>query len=409
MVILPTRSNSGWTKLWRKENKFVTWCAFIANTALAILRYPAAFLSPITGTTPTEREEKTLYNEEILFDGSQSFLVWRKRMVIFSIPMQLLSVLPNVRDLIILIINQEQDDWCEYCTHLGKGANISENSAVFLSVLAAMIGTFLWTDYQKSKRVYFLGWALSLLLSLWPMLVPKNSLTDSDKLADSDLKVQIQTYRYTSQFLMILPIYLSLAGGLKSGSARVHKAIPTPMSGTIVLFSAAFSMIMPLAIISLLNQIKIGPEEWGLLIPLSFGSICVGPVLILFNSTAFEEGKGRIVALVGKIFSIAGLVGLLLWLIIFVRYVEAVSEDLVDYIIGDPVLFVLSKIVAFLGNMFYMTVVWTDIIVSATIIQFHWGDAGSVQFLFERGFGDAAIKRQSDKQHGDLSPLLDLH
>jgi len=191
-------------------------------------------------------------------------------------------------------------------------------------------------------------------------------------------------------------------GGLKSGSKRVHKVLPSPFTGTMIIVSAAFGIIMPFSILTLLVQV-VG----DIYLLIGFACLLVGPILIMFNSAKYEKGQGKVIDILGLVFNIVGLVFLLVWAMNVLKVLEDIYANVdLKFFGGNRYWFLVGKLIAVLANTYFMTVMWTDIIVYANILQYYWGDVNSLIFLWNNGFYSTDVKQESDAKLSSLSKLV---
>mmetsp|Transcript_7208 Transcript_7208/g.8336 ORF Transcript_7208/g.8336 Transcript_7208/m.8336 type:complete len:138 (+) Transcript_7208:3-416(+) len=135
----------------------------------------------------------------------------------------------------------------------------------------------------------------------------------------------------------------------------------------------------------------------------------VDPILSLVFSARFEKGEGRIVGIIGLVFKWVGIGILITWVFLTIRDLdEEIGEESLDEILfgGSRYIFFGSKLIAFLANTFFLTVMWTDVIIFASILQHYWGDVNGLQFLLNNGWYSADLKRNSDKQLASLADLI---
>ena len=180
--------------------------------------------------------------------------------------------------------------------------------------------------------------------------------------------------------------------------------MPSPFSGTMVLFGTLFSIILPFSILTMLVQV-LGDA----LLLLGFFFQMIEPIIVLFFSSRYEKGQGRIVSITGLVLKLIGFGFLIAWVIVTLRgFDEEFTRDEIDKVFfgGNRYIFLGTKIIAFLANTFFLTVMWTDVIIFASILQHHWGDVNGLQFLWNNGWFSADLKRNSDNQMSALSGLI---
>jgi len=136
-------------------------------------------------------------------------------MVLVSIPLLTVSVIPQLID----DFSSNDPDASSYengseCTRLGKAAMFSQRISPACVLVGAVVGTYFWTDYAKSKKAFIWGWALGLFLAFWSFLVPVYMLqTDMGE----DLKDVAANYTKRIAYgikniLGSLPMFLAISG-----------------------------------------------------------------------------------------------------------------------------------------------------------------------------------------------------
>ena len=141
---------------WRRKESIIK--AFF----MAFFLCPQALFSPpLTATKVTKREKEKLQTKHVHSSICQSFLSWRKRMLIVATTLLSLSTIP-------MLVNLCHKDYvgdayyygfsCDNCTTLGITAQISQDIAPAFNFICAIVGIlFVWTDFRLSKRTLVYG------------------------------------------------------------------------------------------------------------------------------------------------------------------------------------------------------------------------------------------------------------
>lgn len=334
-------------------------------TVSNFLCFPFALFTGLGDIQLSEHEDNVLNKSFSDFVGqagfSQSYLAWRRRLLYCASAFLTIAVGLQVLSISFYgVYSQAEKD--TYTT-FGLVALVSQMISPVVTFLFMIVAAWFWADYLKSRSFLIPGWILGLLFSLWPSVVPLQYL-----LKDSSL---LKNLIYGTLYAVgILPTYLSLIGGLTLGTKHVYNFAPSPLTGAMVVLSAAFATIIPFAALSLIIQV-IGS---ALLI---VGIILLaGPLLIVANGSKFtavtsfssqeliEESK-RII-LYATLIRFAGLIVIIVWFALFsydgiVFFGRNVNGQYVQGLISYPNLF--HSVIAFFGGMMFQAVLWTDIMV----------------------------------------------
>ena len=196
---------------WRRKESIIK--AFF----MAFFLCPQALFSPLTTTKVTKREKEKLQTKHVHSSICQSFLSWRKRMLIVATTLLSLSTIP-------MLVNLRHKDYvgdayyygfsCDNCTTLGITAQISQDIAPASIFIGAIVGIFVWTDFRLSKRTLVYGWILAIILGFWPFLLPVSYLRNNINRGIQGI-AEDYTNRIQSGFLNTvssLPMFLAISG-----------------------------------------------------------------------------------------------------------------------------------------------------------------------------------------------------
>ncbi|CAB9502494.1 expressed unknown protein [Seminavis robusta] len=358
-----------------------------AVRAALVLTFPKTLFSPMGEVELTEDERRVLNTSflDMLWQSgfSKSFLVWRRRLlysasVFFAVGagIRISTIQEQCGGFIGEGFNHETqayetstgEDVANY-TGLGKAAVASQRVAPFCALAVVLVAAWFWTDYTKSRNVLVPGWLLTLLLSLWPTMIPLNYVLKESTFSKNAFLGA--TYAFG-----ILPTYLSIIAGLTLGSKRVFLFAPSPLSGAMVVLSAVFAIITPFAALSLIIQVL-----GDFLLVMGICCLVIGPVLIVSFASPFTEvstfGSSERILFCNRLLSASGIcrgAGMALVLIWAIRlaiwatnYTDVTNQELsslASYIVTlmDPKMLV-GMTCEFLGGMMFNAVLWTDIVV----------------------------------------------
>lgn len=201
--------------LFQMKTVFTSVTDFLLDLMISILRCPQALISPLTGVVVTERENQVLRYGDVYNDVCQSFLVWRKRMVFVSIPLLTVSVIPQlIDDFSSDAQDLSYDNGGSECTYLGNAAFYSQRISPACVLVGAVVGTYFWTDFAKSKKAFIWGWALGLFLAFWSFLVPVYMLQTNmgEGLTDVAARYEDRIAYGIKNILGSLPMFLAISG-----------------------------------------------------------------------------------------------------------------------------------------------------------------------------------------------------
>lgn len=247
-------------------------------------------------------------------------------------------------------------------TTLGLCALVSEMISPVISFVFLFLAAWVWPNFSKSRNILIPGWILGLTLSLWPSLVPLEYIFVVSSTAENAVRAVVYA-------MSVLPTYLSLIGGLTLGAKHVYMFAPSPMTGAMVVLGAAFSIVIPFAVMSLIIQIM-----GNVLLLVGVLLLVAGPFLVVIMCSKFTAVNvftsnesiifSKRILQVSLVLRLVGFAFMLAWLITF-------SKDGIVFITQEvdgatvqgllPVPWLVSTIFRFLGNMMYQAVLWTDI------------------------------------------------
>lgn len=249
-------------------------------------------------------------------------------------------------------------------TTLGLCAIVSGVVAPFVSFAFMFVAAWFWTDFSKSRNILIPGWILGLVLSLWPTVVPLEYMLVESNTVENALTGVVYA-------MSMLPTYLALIGGLTLGSTRVYKFAPSPLTGAMVVLSAAFGIIIPFAFMALIIQIF-----GNVLLIVGLLLLISGPFLVVamgskftavnvFSSSESITFSLRIL-MIATVLRVAGLFVILAWFITFskdgiVFITQVVDGERIEGLVSIE--WLVSAIFRFIGNKMFQAVLWTDIIV----------------------------------------------
>lgn len=322
---------------------------------------------------------------------TKSFLVWRRRLLCSSFLFYVVGISVRISDITEQCggflstgtknsatgdyVSTQGEDLTNYTT-LGKITLWSQRIAPYFSAFVILVAAWFWTDYRKSRNVLVPGWLLTILLSLWPLMIPLNYIlynyNNSNATTLSEKSLCVAAYA-----LGVLPTYLSVVSGMTKGFKVVFLFSPSPLTGAMMVLSAIFSIIIPFAALASIVQLL---GNYLLVAGLAF--LVMGAVVILGCMNLFTNTKLSFISnehltkckrflMISDLFRIIGLALVGAWAIQMaiwaIDYTDTTNEEiraLADFILvflGWKS--IVGMIFEFIGGMMFNAVLWTDIAV----------------------------------------------
>jgi hypothetical protein len=203
----------------------------------------------------TPREHQALVAAGIE-DRLQGLFAWRRSSLLIALPLLVLSV-------ILSFVQAGQTD-TEGETGLGMFLNWLPSIGLLFIPIGAMRAIAGWTELRSTSRFLIACWLVSIVLPLITALVPLDYIYDLDaaraQAADPDaLSAQILLVRILAavQFaLVLLPVVLSVPGGVLKGAARVKSLFPSAaLPGWFLVAVAPFYSLFTIVVFVLIDQI----------------------------------------------------------------------------------------------------------------------------------------------------------
>jgi hypothetical protein len=369
----------------------------ISSELRTFLLFPLALFTGLGDVKVSAHEERllttTLSDWLWRSNYSKSFLAWRRRLLYFTSVLFLGTAVLQAYELTQCGLygsgkgnNDDALTQGDYTTDnnvqadltyttFGKVTRWSKTMAPFSSMVFTWIAAWNWTDYIRSRNTLLLGWMVGLVLVVLPNIVPLKWTMESPQEYDVIFSAVASSLGY-------LPSALAITGGLSLGSEKVFRFGPSPLTGTMIVMSAVFSIVLPFVALSLLLQfLGTNLAFVGVLFLFS------GPALILVSISKFtgtnsflsQEKERRLVQqiriiLVAKICRLIGFGCLLSWFYLGLLDVENFRNEYFTTVVKllfneadvdsyRTTYWIVEKVIGFLGGMAFQGVLWTDIVV----------------------------------------------
>jgi hypothetical protein len=337
-----------------------------------VAQFPKALASGIDDVEMSSYETRILNKDwsNYLFQSSysQSFLSWRRRNLCMAAAFMFVSVGLQCYDLITVLQMALED--CKY-TAIGLVGYFSQAIHPVVSWIMLMTAALGWTNYQTSRNRLVTGWVIGMILVFWPNLVPVDQML-------KDRSFPQRAFVGVMNSLATLPMYLAIAGGMSKGARKVHAFSPSSLTGATIVLSAAFSLVIPFAVLSLVVQM-IG----DVMIVAGVFLLFLGQVVILWHSGLYTEittqntDQTAKVDNISRALQLTGFLLIVTWALVAGKHaVDDIiteleerqtigpeeTEEIIDAATGilDPV-GILETVVQTIGNFIYQSVLWTDI------------------------------------------------
>ncbi|MCL2780905.1 MAG: hypothetical protein FWD74_05350 [Actinomycetia bacterium] len=205
----------------------------------------------------TPREQASL-NASGVAPVLHGLLAWRRSTLIIATPILLLSV--------ILAMTKAAQADVSSLTSLGKFLNYLPVIGLLLIPVGALRVVARWTELRRSSRFLMGCWMASIVIPLIVALVPLDLLMDlSGARANVDPTVssQLEAVIFGARMILavnaaitLLPVLLSMPGGLLRGAARVKSLFPgSTLVGWFLIVVAPFYSVIAIVVFALLDQI----------------------------------------------------------------------------------------------------------------------------------------------------------
>jgi len=234
--------------------------------------------------TPKEQQQLAAAGVEPRMQG---LFAWRRSTLLVALPLLLLSV-------VLSFVQAGQTELAGY-TELGKLINWLPPIALAFVPLGAVIVIRNWTVMQRSSKTMIICWVISIAIPLLVALVPLDYVLDIDGqrqiyLAngytndDFNALVFISRLRKATVYaLTLLPVVLSVPGGVIKGAGRAKSLFPSAsLPGWFLVAVAPFYSMFMIVVFVLIDQIMGN----GLLL-LGVGLLAFTPWLFVINRRVY--------------------------------------------------------------------------------------------------------------------------
>ncbi len=236
----------------------------------------------------TPREAQTLSAAGI-DQRLQGLFAWRRSTLLVALPLLLLSV-------VLAFVQSAQTD-TSGLTGVGDLVVWLPTIALTLIPIGAARAVARWTELRASSKFLVICWVLSIAIPLLVALVPLDYLIDLDTARQADLAnglsnqqvdAEILSVRFAlavSYALTLLPVVITIPGGVLRGAARVKSLFPSAaLPGWFLVSVAPFYSVFTIVLFVLIDQI-VGN---GLLL-VGVGLLAFGPWLYVIYRKVYAR------------------------------------------------------------------------------------------------------------------------
>lgn len=226
----------------------------------------------------TEEESKSLLEAKVCNHLLQKYMVWRRSLLIFSLPSVFLSSVFGFFGIVT--------SW-EVFNALGVLAVILPAVSPFIFFVTLCLSMLYWTEYVRSANLCSYGWLFSLLAPIWPALLPIEYLLNQNVIrqtAAEDLLVAKFTLGI-GYSLQILPLILTIPSGTLRGSLRIRGLLPeSSLAGWFIVLIAPIIPLTIFAAIVLVTQLF-----GNALLLVGVILLLIAPMLYVFRRRLYTE------------------------------------------------------------------------------------------------------------------------
>lgn len=211
----------------------------------------------VAQVTVAPRERQALEIAGI-FDRLQGLFVWRRSSLLVALPVLLLSA--------ILSFSSAADTNTTNLSGLGVLVNWLPSVALLFVPLGCAVVLMRWTELRRSSRLLLTCWMISIVVPMVVALVPLDLIIDQDLLAQArandmtgEVGAQLQAGRIAlaiSYATALLPVVLSVPGGMLKGASRVKSLFPSSaLPGWFLVAIAPFYSMFTIVVFVLVDQL----------------------------------------------------------------------------------------------------------------------------------------------------------
>lgn len=207
--------------------------------------------------TPAPKERVALAAAGVDDPLLASYLVWRRSMLVVTMPVILLTGLGA-------LLSLAEIEFGEPFNQLGDIAAALPSLAPLVLVGAVALSLASWTDARRSSRILVVGWVISFVMPLIPAVLPLEFLVDTEELefqiGDPDTAAAFITglklVLGIGYAMQLLPAIVTFPAGAVRGALRVRGLLPaSPLTGWMLIVAAPFYSVLTFVALVLITQL----------------------------------------------------------------------------------------------------------------------------------------------------------
>jgi len=328
--------------------------------------------------TPSPQELNQLGASKVTDAALQGYAAWRRSVLFVVLPVVALSALLALIDFKDVTSEEPIGDTGAMLEYTGLGVLAQVLPLLGPPVLA--LGLFLafrsWSDLRRSARVLTICWLTSIVLPVLPAVMPADWLVNDEPLRQlfpsqdvdaflAGLRLQVGI----AYMVTLLPVLVTVPGGVVRGSARVKGLLPATMLPGFFLITTApfYSLIVIVALVLLiqlsgnvllvLGALVLAASPW---VYVQQRRHYLGPVMDDESSAALDKAQ-RIYG----VLTLAGVGAIVLWAITAevngVPVLGSGDEAVFDYVTAT------RSVAEVLARSYATTVVFAHIFLTLTV------------------------------------------
>lgn len=194
-----------------------------------------------------EKETTVVDENNVDNELMQKYMAWRHSMLIVSVPCVFLACIFSYVSILAGLD-------LEAFNFLGSITLLMPIFAPSVSFISVCLGLYKWGNYSQSARIVSTGWLVSLILPIWPGLIP------IDYLLKPGWEVVDPTFRLYLAFsftLQILPLVITVPSGVVRGALRIRCLLPeSSLAGWFLVLAAPMIPLLVFSSLVSLSQLE---------------------------------------------------------------------------------------------------------------------------------------------------------
>jgi len=220
---------------------------------------------------PMPKEAKALDKSEVTNDTLRAYLVWRRSMLLVSLPAVFVSAI-----LAWINLASHYGDSKEVFNGFGDFLAFIPSAASTLLLISMVVVLFRWSHWRQSALIFRIGWSLSFIIPFLPAVFPISFLLISCEenygVSDCNLSqglvdeynaiVDTWEFSYAITYAFeLFPILITFPGGLSRAALKIRGLLPeSTLSSWILVITSPFQSVI--FIMALVVLIQLSGNIW---------------------------------------------------------------------------------------------------------------------------------------------------